>query len=174
VSNDGSGGWRRFRRFLVALALGVTAVSIAAGVAVGLPRGWAPIRRTAWAAALGVAAVFLLVNAFWGLIDVAFPDPGPRRPPTAAQRVGVFFGGVAIMFSAAIAMVRWQQVPAEPAVLGAWGALILLASSGRPWLLFATVRERGVVALASGDRYARLILASLGLLLIGVAVLIPR
>jgi hypothetical protein len=147
---------------------------MAAAVVVGLPRGWAPMRRTAWAAALGLAAVFLLVNAFCGWTDVAFPHPGPPRPPTAAQRVGAFVGGVAIMFSAAIAIIRWQLVPAEPAFLGSWGALILLASTGRPWLLFATVRARGVVGLASSDRYARLILAALGLLLIGVALVIPR
>ena len=152
----------------------MASVFVAAAVVVGLPRDWAPMKRTAWAAALGVAAIFLLVNAFSGLTDVAFPRRTPRRPPTALQRGGVFLGSTAVVLSAAIWIIRWYGVPAVPAFVGAWGAFYLVASTGRPWLLFATIRERGTLGLGfiSSERYARLMLASLGLLAIGATLLI--
>ena len=142
---------------------------MAAAVIVGLPRGWTPVGRMAWVAALGLAAVFLLVNAFCGLTDVAFAHAGPRPLPTAAQRVGAFFGGVAATLAVTVLINRCFGVPAEPAYLGAWGALYVVASTGRPWSLFATVRKTAALGLVPSDRYARLILASVGLLLIGAA-----
>lgn len=160
-------------RVVLALMLGAAVAAMAIGVDAGLTQDWAKWAKVAWVLAMLVglmAAVFTLLNAVGLLTSESLADRGSIRPDGKELRLWHFITVYAGSLLASLALAVWLEqtrgVDGERTMMGAAGALFLIASSDRPWWVYETIRRLGWFDTIESDRWMRRGLGLLGAVLV--------
>lgn len=167
-------------RVAAAVAIGAVVYLGANAVDEGLTQPWPMWARASWASGLilgTLTAVFLLLTGLGILTNERLRDRGDGSSPNRGRvTVGVFITVyVAILIlavSLAFGLKGLYHVPAERTVPVSLGGMYLVASTGRPWWLYETVRRVRWFALFESDAVMRVVLAVIGagLVLVGLLV----
>jgi len=137
----------------------------------GLTREWPDAARIAWGLGLlgsGIGGVFLLVVGLGVVSDetLASRYAGEQRSLRTGHFFAVYVGMLVVGVGGAAVAERWYGLPAERSILVSCGGMFLLAATGRPWWLYATIRRLGWFAAITNDIAMRLLLAVIGVGLI--------
>ena len=157
---------------LVAGVLMMTASFVMANaVDRGLTRPWADGLRLTWALvliALMLAGIFTLAVGLGVLSEEVFAEVGDARArvPTVPEFIAVYVGLLIVAAGTAIYVERSYGINYERSVAVVGGGIFLIASLGRPWWLFSTLRRLGWFAAIASDRTMKVVLASIGALLL--------
>jgi hypothetical protein len=163
----------RWSRVITALILGAIAFSMANMVDRGVTRGWPQIARTVWAISLvgGVLiAAFLLANGLGILTTDLVADVSNNSSLTVRHFVFVYFGFLVLGVSGAFLLERFAGIEAKRGTLLVCGPIFVLASTARPWWLFATIRSLGWFGAIRSDKAMRMVLLFLGLILVAFGI----
>ncbi|HET7230212.1 MAG TPA: hypothetical protein VFJ16_09430 [Longimicrobium sp.] len=156
---------------ILALALGGISFSMATAVDSGFTRAWPEWARAAWAFALMagiVGAVLLFANGVGALTDASLADRGGRagRVPSLRVYIAVYAGSLFAAVGLALYLEHAYGIPGKRALLWSCGLEFLVASTGRPWWLYQTIRRVGWFSAIESDTAMRVFLGVIGLALI--------
>jgi hypothetical protein len=137
----------------------------------GVTHNWSSTLRSAWAIglmALLLAGLLTLVVALGILSSQNLASIGERseRAPTVPQFIAVYVGFLVLSIGTAIYLEDRYGINGKKTIFVAGGTFFLIASSGRPWWLFATFRRLGWFAVIRNDHAMRLLLGGIGLILL--------
>ena len=138
----------------------------------GMPQ-WVAI---AWTIALGaslIAAPLLIGNGVGLFTSETLASTGSGRAPTLRQWLLVYFGIVGAVVAVAFGLGFVAGVNPVRAILLQFAIVFFLASSRRPWRLFATLRRTGWLALIKDDAVIRAMFIMFGLLVAVLGLFAP-
>jgi len=165
-------------RLLIGIAIGGAALTMASAVDAGFTRDFPSWARSAWALTLmaGIfAAVTLVANALGVLtaqrlgIEPSGKPSQPGRTLRVWHFVTIYGGSLVIVASLALALENIFGISSEAGLLSGCGTMFLVAASGRPWWLYATIRRLGWFAAITSDKWMKTTLAVLGIVLLLVS-----
>lgn len=161
----------RHRRVLAGLVMLGVSFAMANAVDDGVTRPWPGWARALWGGTLlaGALGGMLLWMNGMGMADdeLLAPAGDPhRREPSPRTLLLVYGGFVAVGAVLALAVEARYGVARAQVVAAYGGATFVLASLGRPWWLYATLRRMGWFRSIRGDTSMRLVLAVLGVALL--------
>lgn len=157
---------------LGAAAMGV-GFSMAAAVDHGVTRQWSGAVRSIWAGGLIVLVLVGLGAILYGLGLVSNERLASMRGSESTRDlpVGAFFatygGSLLVGVALGLYLERRLGLPEGTGFFFPGGLLFLAAASRRPWWLYETIRRAGWFAAISDDRIMRVLLLTLGVLLLG-------
>lgn len=160
----------RLGRTVFALALMLAGFVMANAVDAGVTRAWPDWERGLWAWTLigsVIGGIRLLMNGLGILTTEVLNDgsirPGTEEPElTVGTFVSIYVAILVVSVVSALVLKSKAGIPGERTILVVCGAVFLVAASGRPWWLYATVRRVHWFALIRSDRAMRVVLATLG------------
>lgn len=159
----------RRRQIVVGAVLGFSAMAMALSVDAGLTYGWPAAARAIWVAGmiLGIGAGVILVLHGAGLVttETLAMRGGTRRSPSFGIFTGVYAGMLIGTLLAGFVVEHRYGIDAERTGAFIFAGIFLLASTGCPWWLYATVRRLGWFAAIESDRTMRIVLVVLGFFL---------
>jgi hypothetical protein len=171
-------GRARFITATIGVAMLVTSFAMATLVDHGFTRAWPSAARGAWA--FGLVAL-MLAGGLTLLVGLGFistsvlrsvGDPDARRVPSVAQFLAVYLGFVVLGVATAVYLEHAYAINGVRSIALFAGIVFLLASTGRPWWLFGTLRRLGWFAAISSDGTIRVVLAAIGAVLALVGALV--
>jgi hypothetical protein len=161
----------RWIRLGAAILIGAAVFAGANAVDTGLTRPWPDWARASWATALlagTIAGVFLLATGLGFLTDEALSQTGDPSSPhrhrvTVSVFITVYVATLIVALALAIGLEALYGVSAYRTIVIFSGGMFLLASTGRPWWLYETIRRLRWFALIERDAVMRVILFLVGL-----------
>jgi hypothetical protein len=123
-----------------------------------------------------IGGILLLMNGLGILTTEALNSASLRSGTgdselTVGTFVSVYVGILIVSVASAVALESRAGIPPQRTILVVCGAIFLVAASGRPWWLYATVRRVRWFALIRSDRTMRVVLAAVGTVVILAAIL---
>jgi len=169
----------RWKSVTAALLIGAATFAGANAVDRGLTRPWPGWARAAWAGGLilGVlAALFLLLTGLGVLTDEALSETGDpsslhRGKTTVGVFITVYVATLVTAVALALGLESLYDIQGEGTILVFCGAMFLLASTGKPWWLYETIRRVRWFAFIERDAVMRAVLAVIGAFCIAGGVL---
>jgi hypothetical protein len=163
------------------LALGISALVCAflllrvleTGVLIGLP----PWVATAWtfALVLSLLAAPILIGNGLGLFSTELlASVGTDRAPTGRQWVAAYIAIIGSVLAVGFALNALAGINLARSVFFQLALVFLLASTGKPWWLYGTIRRTGWFALIRDERSLRAILWLLAVILMVLALVVPE
>lgn len=165
-------------RVAAAVVIGAGVYMGANAVDEGLTQPWPMWARAIWAFGLilgTLTAVFLLLTGLGILTNERLREVGDGSSPnrdrvTVGVFITVYVAVLILAVSLAFGLEGLYHVPAVRTVPVFLGGMYLVASTGRPWWLYETVRRVRWFALFESDGVMRVVLAVIGagLVLVGL------
>jgi len=169
-------------RVTIAVLIGGAVFAGAAAVDRGLTRPWPELARASWGVGLIIGvfvAVFLLATGLGFLTDETLSEAGdPSSPHRARVTVRLFITVYAATLVLAVGLAFGLEalygINSYRTIAVSCGTMFLVASTGRPWWLFETIRRVRWFALIQRDSVMRTLLAAIGVLCIATGILGPN
>lgn len=171
---------RRPRILALGLVIGAVSFAMANAVDHGVTRAWPAGARSAWAFALvagTLVAVLLCAIGLGVLSDQALGRIGTasrsrgQRVLTVWHFVGIYSSLVMGSVALSLWVERHYGIDGHRTILVCLGALFMLASTGRPWWLYGTVRRVGWFAAIDNEGWMRGLLFTIGALCVVIGYL---
>lgn len=134
-----------------------------------------------WAGATLLASLFvsifggiILLGRGLGLLDSATLASGDLgRAPTPPDFITVYLGSLTVALFGALLGAYLFRVPALRVMFVIVGAQFLLAASGRPWWLHATMRRVGWFSQIKSDATIRRLFSAIGAAAVSAGLFLP-
>lgn len=172
VTDERTGGWRTRHALLGVL---MTCCAYLLGVGMGSARVhmlpvWAKFLYASAVLCGGMLAIFFLGSALGLISSELLASAGEGRAPSAKVWISVYIGSLVLL--GLFSLIAISELHTDPirAAIAECGIFLLVASTGRPWWWFGTIRRLGWFAFIKSDHVMRWLLAAIGLVSLAVGV----